>query len=415
MNQQTFVVIGAGQAGGWAVKTLRDEGFDGRILMFGNEAHAPYERPPLSKGVLTGSTNAAELTLFGAESLAQLDVEFSPHCRIRAIHPERHIVETEQGQEIRYDRLLLSTGGRAMLPSFPGADSRDICMLRTLDDALHLKQRLDRPAQHIAVVGAGWIGLELAATARTLGHDVTVVELAERACSRSVMPEVSEQLAQMHKSQGVALNFSSQVTAVEALPQGGSRVDLGNGKSLVADTIILGAGLIANDELAQQAGLICNRGVVVNANCQTSNPHIFAAGDVAVLQYESLAMQCRLESWQNAQDQGVAAARAMLNLAVSYQPVPLVWSEQYSTMIQIAGHPVLARQTVARGTDNAIPPLVFGLDAQNRVVAVVGFNAGRDYRAARKLVEASAQVDPAALANPAIALASAAKAIQAGQ
>lgn len=404
MSKQTFVVIGAGQAGGWAVKTLRDEGFDGRILLFGNEGQAPYERPPLSKGLLTGATAAAELTLFSNEGLGELNVQFETSCPIVEIVPDRQVIQTALGQEIHYDKLLLCTGGRALRPPFSGADSRDVLSLRTLGDAAKLKSRLQSPAQRIVVVGAGWIGLEIAATARTLGHDVTVVEMADRACSRSVMPEVSERLAQLHESQGVRLLFNEQVSAIEPKSNGSSLVVLGSGQELEADSVILGAGLLANDELASRAGLACNRGVLVNASCQTSNPHIYAAGDVAVIQYQSPAMQCRLESWQNAQDQGIAAARAMLGNSVSYQPVPLVWSEQYDAMIQIAGHPHLANKTVVRNSVSSASTLMFGLDNQNCVVTVVGLNAGRDYRFARKLVEGNVQVDPATLADVDVAL-----------
>ena len=194
MSGETFVVVGAGQAGGYAVKTLREEGFDGRIVLLGNEAHAPYERPPLSKGVLTGKVMAPELTLFSAESLVELEVERFTNCNARRIFLDLQVVETDLGHEIRYDKLLLSTGGRPFLPPFPGSDSRDVLCLRTLDDALRIKQRLVGSLKRIVVVGAGWIGLEVAATARTLGHEVTVIEMTERVCSRSVMPEVSEHL-----------------------------------------------------------------------------------------------------------------------------------------------------------------------------------------------------------------------------
>lgn len=404
MSGQTFVVVGAGQAGGYAVKTLREEGFDGRIILLGNEAHAPYERPPLSKGVLTGKVMAPELTLFSAESLVELGVESFTNCNARRIFLDLQVVETDLGHEVHYDKLLLSTGGRPFLPPFPGSDSRDVLCLRTLDDALRIKQRLIGSLKRIVVVGAGWIGLEIAATARTLGHEVTVIEMTERVCSRSVMPEVSEQLAQLHESKGVTIRLRTQISAIEPSDNTGSVVTLATGETLLADTVILGVGLLANDELARDAGLVCNRGVLVNANCQTSDPHVFAAGDVAVIQYQNPIMQCRLESWQNAQDQGIASARAMLGQKVLYQPIPLLWSEQYDTLIQIAGHPQLAHKTVVRSIATPMSMMIFGLNTQNQVMAVVGLNAGRYYRNARKLVESSAQIDPEALSNSSVSL-----------
>ncbi len=406
MSLPTFVVVGAGQAGGWAAKTLRDEGFEGRIVLFGREKYAPYERPPLSKGLLTGKTTISELTLFSREALAQLDIEFKPTCQIRRLNPAHLSVETELGEKIRYDKLLLSTGGRALVPQFPGSDSRDVMSLRTAEDANRIKSRLEKPSKHVVVIGAGWVGLEVAATARTMGHEVTVIEMTERACSRSVMPAVSERLGKLHQTNGVKLLVNTQVCAIKTIGTAESCVMLTTGETVRADIIILGVGLVPNDELARSAGLNCNKGVVVDASCMTSDPHIFAAGDVSVIQYQNPAMQCRLESWQNAQDQGIAAARAMLGKSVSYQPVPLVWSEQFDAMIQIAGHAQLTKKTVVRSTADIMPALVFGLDSENRVVAAVGINGGREFRNARKLVETNSPVDPIALADPSIALAS---------
>jgi 3-phenylpropionate/trans-cinnamate dioxygenase ferredoxin reductase subunit len=249
------------------------------------------------------------------------------------------------------------------------------------------------------VVGAGWIGLEIAATACSLGHEVTLVEMTDRVCSRSVMPEVSDQLAELHRSHGVKLLLNAEVAGIRCIDSGGSCVTLASGDVLMADTIVLGAGLIANDELARDAGLVCDRGVLVNDRCQTSDSDIFAAGDVAVIRFADLSLQCRLECWQNAQDQGIAAAQAMLDQPVSYQPTPLVWSDQYDCRIQIAGHAQLACKTLMRNAQDPISKIFFGLNSQNQIVAVVAFNDGREFRAARKLVERSAQVDPLVLTN----------------
>ncbi len=398
MRTATFIVIGAGQAGGWAAQTLRDEGFAGRIILLGQEPHPPYERPPLSKTVLTGATAMQDAILFPADHLRALDIDFRPGQAATALDPDSRRVTTGTGEVLSYDRLLLCTGGRAGIPPIPGAQSRDVHVLRTWDDALRLKAGLAAPARRVVVIGGGWIGLEIAATARSQGHSVCLIEQAGRLCARSVPPEVSQRLAARHEQHGVELRLAAGVSAIEPLDTG-SRLRLADGDSLLADLVVLGTGLVPNDALARAAGLACERGIRVDGACRSSDPAIFAAGDAAVLYDVQLGWH-RLESWQNAQDQGIAAARAMLEQAVDYRPLPLVWSEQYGAMIQIAGHARHAARTVARPLAGAGRELIFGLDADGRVACVVGFDAGRDYRVARKLVEGALAADPRALADP---------------
>jgi len=406
MTTATFVIVGAGQAGGWAAKTLRDQGFSGRIVLYGSEAHPPYERPPLSKGVIAGSTPLSETMLFTPAQLQADGIEFFPRRTVRGLKPEDRLIILDDGEAVSYDRALLCTGGRPLVPAFHGADSRDVFFLRTFDDAERLKDRLSRPRQKVVVIGAGWIGLEVAATARSLGNDVRIFEAANRVCARSVIPEVSPILAALHETQGVDIQVSSKVSSIEPLFSGGSTVRLSNGQEHYADVVVLGTGLVSNDGLAREAGLACDGGILVDTRCRTSDEHIFAAGDVTVIEYGHLGIRSRLESWQNAQDQGVAAARAMLDQEVSYQPVPLVWSEQYDAMIQLAGHAQLATHGVVRPLGDKSGLLAFGLDASGQVKMAVGINAGREYRVARRFVEGSISVDPHRLADPATLLSS---------
>ncbi|NYT51952.1 FAD-dependent oxidoreductase [Parapusillimonas granuli] len=406
MTMETIVIIGAGQAGGWAAKTLRDEGYAGRILLFGSEAHPPYERPPLSKGVLTGATVACDTVLFSHQQMSTDGIEFFPLRTVRQIRTNDQTICLDNGETIAYDKALICTGGRPFVPDFEGASSRDVFCLRTLDDAGRLKERLARSRQKVVIIGAGWIGLEIAATARGLDNDVSIFEVAPRVCARSVMPAVSEELLRLHQQHGVDIHVSTEIASIEVSYGGGSDVHLKNGGKCHADIVVMGTGLISNDELARDAGLACERGVLVDAGCRTSNEHVFAAGDVAVLTYESLGIRSRLESWQNAQDQGMAAARAMLGFEVVYQPIPLIWSEQFDVMIQSAGHPQLVTRTITRTLGEGGRSMFFGLNATDQIVAVVGFNAGREYRVARKLVETVARVDPNLLGEPAVSLAS---------
>jgi 3-phenylpropionate/trans-cinnamate dioxygenase ferredoxin reductase subunit len=402
VSTATFIVAGAGQAGGWAAKTLREEGFSGRILLVGQEPHPPYERPPLSKAVLTGALPVDETTLFPADQLRALDIEVRPGQAADSLDPAARRLGISTGETLSYDRLLLCTGGRAGIPPIPGAVSRDVHVLRQRDDALRLKAGLEAPARRIVVIGGGWIGLEIAATARMLGHAVCVIEQADRVCARSVPLEVSARLAARHERQGVELLLATAVAAIEPLARG-SRVRLADGDSRMADLIVLGTGLVPNDALAQAAGLACERGIRVDSQCRTSDPDIFAAGDAAVL-HDPRSGWYRLESWQNAQDQGIAAARAMLDQPVDYRPVPLVWSEQYDVMIQIAGHARQATRTISRPLAGDERELLFGLDADDRVACVIGFNAGRDYRAARRFAEDALAIEAVALADPNIPL-----------
>ena len=380
----TFVIVGAGQAGAWAARTLRDGGYAGRIVLCGAEAHAPYERPPLSKGLITGATEAAETTLLSMADMQALDVEFLAGRAAVALDAAARELRFADGAAIGYDKLLLATGGSPCRPPLPGFDSARVRTLRTLDDALALRAALASQPR-LVIIGGGWIGLELAATARTLGCTVTVIEAAPRFCARSVMAPVSAFLRDRHEAAGVTVRIGQGVTALEEDAQGG-RVRLADGTQVPADLVLLGVGMQPNDGLAREAGLACARGVLVDATCRSSDPHIYAAGDVAVLAHPRVPEGLRLESWQNAQDQGAAAARAMLGEPVSYAPMPLVWSEQYEHMIQIAGFPALARRTVMRPA-GASGRLYLGLDAAGAVVAAVGIDAGRDFRVARKLVE----------------------------
>ncbi|MEJ2897541.1 FAD-dependent oxidoreductase [Bordetella avium] len=384
----TMLIVGAGQAGAWAARTLREQGHAGRIVLCGAEPHRPYERPPLSKGLITGASTAAEAELLSQAEIQERGIEFLPTLAVVSIDPAARQVRCADGREIGYDKLLLATGGRPSRPPQAGLDSARLRVLRTLDDALALRQDFAaRP--RVAIIGGGWIGLETAATARVLGCEVAVIEAGPRLCGRSVMAPLSAELQRRHEAAGVAVHLARGVTGLQDRPDG-VKVLFGEGPAIEADLVLLAVGMQPNDALAREAGLDCARGVRVDAACRTSDPHIYAAGDVALLSHPRAAQGLRLESWQNAQDQGVAAARAMLGQAVDYAPVPLLWSEQYEHMIQIVGFPDLAQHTVSRTLANG-GQLFLGLDAGGLAVAAVGIDAGRDFRAARKWVEQGAQ------------------------
>ena len=393
----TIAIVGAGQAGGWAAQTLRREGFGGRIVLIGDERHPPHERPPLSKAVLSGNALPESTRLLKPDAFDALRLEWRPGERVSRIDRGHKRLELSDGQAIGYDKLILCTGGRARTLGVPGADAVPVHTLRSIDDALSLAPRL-MPGSRVVVIGGGWIGLEVAATARMKGAGVTVVEPQQRLCERSLPPEMSEYLLALHRSHGTRVRLGTAVSGFGVDADGRPVVALSDGQSLTYDVIVVGIGLVPNDELARECGLACDGGVLVDTRCQTSDPDIFAAGDVAVTPNAWAGRPLRLESWQNAQEQGMAAARSALGLEVDYQPLPWFWSDQYDMNLQIFGLPRAGHRAVMRGTPGAAGFVIFYLDGET-VQAALGPNAARDLRFARRLIEQRRPVDPARLAD----------------
>jgi len=431
VSARAIVIVGAGQAGGWAATTLRSRGYDGRVLLLGEEPHAPYERPPLSKAVLSGQAAADSTELFSAARLADLDIEFRPGIAATRLRVDDKQVELSDGASAGYDKLILCTGGRPVVPALPGVSSAAVHVLRTRDDAMRLRAQLG-PGKHVVIVGGGWIGLEVAATARQSGSRVTVLEQAGRLCARSVQPGVSAHLAALHAAHGVEVRLGASLCAVHPQPDGRAVAELADGSAIAADAVVLGVGLQANDALARAAGIECERGVLVDAYCRTSAVDVYAAGDVAVSVYGGAAHagavhtgaahagaahagavhtgaigRVRLESWQNAQDQGTAAALSALGESVPYTPSGAVWSEQYDAMVQIVGFPALAASEVLRPQAESRALLSVALDAGSRIVAAVAVDAPRELRQLRKWIAQGAVLDPALLQRPDMPLANA--------
>ncbi|WP_424625618.1 NAD(P)/FAD-dependent oxidoreductase [Achromobacter marplatensis] len=406
MNTGAIVIVGAGQAGGWAAATLRDRGYAGRVVLLGDEPHAPYERPPLSKAVLGGQAPPESTELFSAQRLAQLDIEFQPSVSATRLRLRERQVDTSDGGALGYDKLILCMGGKPLVPALPGVDSAGVHVLRTRDDALRLRASLG-PGKHLVIVGGGWIGLEVAATARQTGSTVTVLEQAPRLCARSVQPGVSAHLAALHAAHGVDIRLNAGLRVVQAQADGKPVAELADGTRIAADAVVLGVGLQPNDALAREAGIACERGVLVDEYCRTSAEDVYAAGDVAVSAHAAAGGRIRLESWQNAQDQGTAAALSALGETAPYVPTGAVWSEQYDAMVQIVGFPALAACEVLRPQADGRALLSMALDAGGRLVAAVAVDAARDLRQLRKWIAQGAVLDPALLQRPDVPLASA--------
>ena len=397
-------MVGAGHAGGRAAQLLREAGWDGRILLVGDEAHAPYERPPLSKAVLTGEQDAARCALREAAAWETDRIE-RVHARVAALDPGAHAVVLEGGRRIGYHRLLLATGGRARRLQVPGAELPDVLKLRTVDDALALAPRL-APGRTIVVVGGGFIGLEVAASARQRGCEVHVVEGGERLLGRAVPQPIAARVERLHRRQGVAFTIGTMPTAIERTAAG-LEVRMADGAVLPADTVVVGIGIEPAVELARDAGLALGRGIRVDATLQTSAPAVYAIGDAAEFPSPLSGEPIRLETWHNAETQARTAARNLLGAAERYSEPMWFWSDQYDHQLQVAGEPALAAGTITRAL-GADGELNFHLGADGRLVGASGFGrsseAARELKIARMLVERRAAPEPARLQDPATKL-----------
>ena len=403
-DARPMLIVGAGHVGGRAAQALREFGWVGPIVMVGDEPHLPYERPPLSKAVLTGEQEAAACSLRPA---AAYDADAITHIRAKvvAIDAAAREVELEGGRRLAYEALLLATGGQARSLTIPGSGLPGVLTLRTLGDATALAPRLQEGAR-IAIVGGGFIGLEVAASARQRGCRVTVLEGAPRLMGRAVPAAVAEQMLALHRSRGVDVRLGCGPLTIEQ-QRGHLALDLQDGTRLEADTVVVGIGIAPATALAQAAGLAVNRGVVVDACLQTNVAGIFAAGDVAKFPGALSGLPMRQETWHNAETQARTAARNMLGGREPYAALPWFWSDQYDHQLQVAGEPALGVRSIERLLGDGAR-IHFDLDAQGRVVGASGCGPTsvvvRELKLARMLVERGTRPDPISLGDPAVKL-----------
>ncbi|WP_158742269.1 NAD(P)/FAD-dependent oxidoreductase [Acidisphaera sp. L21] len=383
------VIVGAGQAGAHAAIALRQSGFSGRILLFGNEAELPHERPPLSKSMLTAEREPPASYFHSAAHYSENDITVLQSAVSYLDVPRQHVGLID-GKHVGYSHLLLATGGRARCLDVPGASL--VSTLRTLDDARALRTRL-RPGARVVCIGAGVIGLEVASSARARGCDVTVIEANDRVMSRLIAPAMAEWLADLHRHAGVRLLLNAQVVEVR---QAG--VICADGRLVPADVVIAGIGMDRNVGLARDAGLRLEGGVAVDEFGETDVAGIYAAGDVAAFWVPRLHCRMRLETWRHAQDHGAAVGRAMAGRREPYDPVPWFWTDQHGRNLQVAGI-VEAAQTVLRGDLSDPSFSVWHLDAAGIVVGAASVDAPGDVRAAQSLMRSARPVDPNALAD----------------
>ena len=400
-SDKHIVILGAGHAGGCAAAAFRTAGHKGRVTLIGSERHPPYERPPLSKELLAGAIPHEKTYLRPESFYAESEIELRLGTTVAAIDRKAQRLELADGGTIPYDTLLLTMGARARRLPLPGGDGQRVFYLRDIDDALALRERLQE-GMRLAVIGAGFIGLEVAATARKRGVAVTVLELAPHPLARVAAPEVGEFLAALHRRKGVDLRTGVKVTAIEDMGNA-LRIAIDGAEPVFADFAAIGIGAQPNTELAQTAGLEIRDGIIVDAFGRSSDPTIFAAGDVTRHLNPLLGRHIRLEAWQNAQNQGIAVAKVVAGGADAFAEVPWFWTDQYEINLQMAGAPERWDQIVWRGAPTDSGFTLFQL-AGGKPVAAVTVNNARDMRFARMLIQRSVPVDPAALADKAVKL-----------
>ncbi len=391
-----YVIVGAGLAGAKAAETLRAEGFDGPVVLLGDEDEVPYERPPLSKGYLLGKEERESARVHAPDWYREHDVELRLGTAVQALHPAEHEVELAGGERLRYGKLLLATGSEVRRLDVPGGDAA--LTLRRLPDADRLRAAFTRGAR-VVVVGAGWIGLETAAAAREHGAEVTLVEADPQPLHRVLGDEMGRVFADLHREHGVDLRLGSGVREIRD-----GEVVLADGTTVPADTVLVGVGIRPHTRLAEEAGLAVDDGILVDASLRTSDPDVYAAGDVARVDTPSFG-RLRVEHWANALNGGPAAAKAMLGQDVTYDRVPYFFSDQYDLGMEYSGWAPAGSydEVVVRGDLAGREFVAFWLSG-GRVLAGMNVNVWDVTDPIQALIRRTSPVDPTRLADPAVPL-----------
>ncbi len=401
---EQVVIVGGGLAGAKTAEALRDEGYEGHIVLFAAEPHLPYERPPLSKGYLKGESSAEEARVFPQDWYAAHDVDLRLGQMVTQIEPDAHEVVTADGERTAYDKLVLATGASPRRSTLPGADLGGVLYLRTIDDSDALRAAFVEGAR-VVIVGGGWIGLETAAAARDAGAEVVVLEMAEQPLVGVLGPRLGASFADLHREHGVDLRTSVSVAAIE--PGEGARlaggVRLEDGTTLPADVVIVGIGAVPNTDLAAAAGLDLDNGIVVDDQGRTSAADVFALGDVANADTPALGARVRVEHWANALDRPPSVARGVLGKEGGFDKLPFFYSDQYDLGLEYSGLGGRGDDVIVRGDLEGREYVAFWLDG-DRVTAGMNVNVWDVQDDIQALITARTPVDRERLADPDVPL-----------
>ena len=380
---ENLVVIGAGQSAIQCITSLKKEGYEGSITLVGEEEHLPYQRPPLSKGFLDDSINKERLYFKKLDFFTENKIQLKLGISATSVDIENNLVNLSDEDKLHFDKLVFATGSRVRLLDFPGNDLDNIHYLRGLDDAENIKKGLEK-SKHLVVIGAGYIGLEVAAIASEKGVKVSIVEMADRVMSRTVDPQISDYYLDLHQNNGVKFKFNTSLEEIKGQGQVESVV-CSDGTSINTDMVIIGAGVIPNTEIAQNSGVSCENGILVDEFGRTNFKNVFACGDCTSHPNKLLNMQLRLESVHNAMEQSKAVAMSVLDKPAEYSQIPWFWSDQYDHKLQIVGISGSHDTVTMRGSTDASKFMLFYTRGEE-LVAVDAVNNPKDFLICRKLV-----------------------------
>ncbi|HET8643180.1 MAG TPA: FAD-dependent oxidoreductase [Pseudonocardiaceae bacterium] len=395
---QQFVIIGAGLAGAKAAQALRDQGYDGDVVLIGDERHRPYERPPLSKDYLAGKAERDSVFVHSPEWYGEHRVELRLGAAATAVDRSARQVTLDGGGTVGYHRLLLATGASPRRLPVPGADAEGVHYLRRIGDSEAIRSTF---GGRLVIVGAGWIGLEVAAAARQAGSQVTVIEVAELPLLGVLGPQIATVFADLHRDQGVDLRLSTQLAEITTAGGRATGVRLADGTVIDADAVVIGVGVRPNTDLAEAAGLTTDNGVLADATLRTSDDDVFAAGDVVNAMHPLLGRHIRVEHWANALNQPATAAASMLGGTAPYEELPYFYTDQYDLGMEYVGYvePGRYSRVAVRGDTGAREFVAFWLDDRNCVLAGMNVNVWDVVDPIKALIRSRRPVDPAALAD----------------
>ena len=392
-----LVIVGAGQSAIQCITSLRKEDYPGLITLVGEEEHLPYQRPPLSKGFLEDTVSNERLYFKKLEFFVENKVQLKLGTKAEEIDIENNNIHLSDNTKLSFDKLVFATGSSVRKLDFPGKDLNSIHYLRGLDDALSIKKDL-QTRQNIVVVGAGYIGLEVAAIAAKQNKSVTVIEMADRVMNRTVDPQISDYYLKLHQKNGVTFKFNTSLKEIVGASNP-EKVICSDGTEVKADMVIIGAGIMPNVELAENAGLSCDNGIIVNEFGKTDHANIYACGDCTNHPNKLINKKIRLESVHNAMEQSKTVASSIINKSIEYNQIPWFWSDQYDHKLQIVGLSGEHDKVIMRGDMSEAKFMLF-YTKDEKLIAVDAVNNSKEFLICKKLVANKVTIKPDEISNP---------------